>query len=312
MCSHSMYGYSLPDWDLSAQVEQVSGLITHTLENMTEASISAKSGAISAIFPFAISLEQAGQQRMFDTVVHALQCIREHGGWACDTTERLAETLFEGPSGPSLNRAIALVSQYRSRGSWKESEVARWATAVLAVPYTEEVGRSVVDATLQIARFDSLRPHIPIGVWALLKEQPSLPPRCGARRMGTTPDVLSHIRGLGDVGILESYFLLVWSEWTFFSDDLTVMLISIREDFCGPGMREHREDLVQRLDHVLGELGRGQGTIIYSFGVSNSKFHIRSTKGQYKRLKDVLLEAERDAVMEPIPCASPRLTPFLR
>ena len=137
----------------------------------------------------------------------------------------------------------------------------RWATAVLAVPCTEEVGRSVVDTTLQIASEDSLRPRIPISIWALFKERPALPPTCPGRSSGTKPDVIRHVRGLGEPEILKLYFLLVWLEWEHLSADRlnAMMEVSIREDFCGTGMGQHREDLAQWLDHILGELDRGLG-----------------------------------------------------
>ena len=46
--------------------------------------------------------------------------------------------------------------------------VARWATAALTVPYTEEVECSVVNALLQIVSIDSLRPHLPTDLWTWL------------------------------------------------------------------------------------------------------------------------------------------------
>jgi hypothetical protein len=69
-------------------------------------------------------------------------------------------------------------------------------------------------------------------------------------------DTVRHFRGLGDVDILKSYFLFIWSEWSQLSD-VGGMLVSIREDFGGIGMGHHRDDLIKRLDHVLGQLDRG-------------------------------------------------------
>ena len=85
--------------------------------------------------------------------------------------------LFDEGSPDYLNRVIALISPYApsdSRVFHSGMVTSRWATAVLAVPYTEEIGRSVVDAVLQIASIKSLQPYIPVGVWALLGEQEEL------------------------------------------------------------------------------------------------------------------------------------------
>lgn len=262
--------------------------------------------SINTILPFAISLEKDGKPRMFDVIIRGLryaQTIRlEHG--------RYTGTLFEESSSPSLNRAIVLLSPYRNQYAWVEHEVVRWATAVLAIPYTEEVGRSVVDATLQIASFNSLRPHIHIGVWALFKNRPSLPHTFYGRSLGTEPEVIGHVRGLGDLEILKSYFLLVWSEWDRISyGGLDMMEMSIREDFCGTGMARHRQDLAHRLDHILGELGRGPGYFRqYSGWDGDLNREIYTRKKHYGKLKDVLLEEE--AAERSPTCASPRLTLF--
>ena len=72
-------------------------------------------------------------------------------------------------------------------------------------------------------------------------------------------DVVRWAREFGDLGVLKSYFLLLWSEWFHidsWSGGLTEMQISIQEDFGGIGMGCHREDLIKRLDHVLGQLNR--------------------------------------------------------
>jgi hypothetical protein len=45
------------------------------------------------------------------------------------------------------------------------SVITRWAAAVLALPFTEEVVQSVGETFLQIAGKPSRLPHIPIGSW---------------------------------------------------------------------------------------------------------------------------------------------------
>jgi hypothetical protein len=78
---------------------------------------------------------------------------------------RYITTLFDEPRHPSLSWIITLASPEVpwSGDSHDESTVARWATVVSAVPYTEEICQRVVDTLLQIASINSLRPHIPIG-----------------------------------------------------------------------------------------------------------------------------------------------------
>ncbi|KAF9780471.1 hypothetical protein BJ322DRAFT_1112471 [Thelephora terrestris] len=266
----------------SARVEQLSNLITRTLKSMIEAanpdSTFSKRKTISTILFYALS-RRGRQQGMFDATLRAVEASpSQRFMWY--QAGRYIATMVEEPI-PSF---------------WSLDELIRWARAVLVIPYTEEIGRSVVGATLQIASEESLRPYIPIGVWAWLKERPSLPPVCRGRSLGTDPDIIRHVRRLGDLEILKSYFLLVWSEWELPSrDSLDMMKITIREDFSGTRMRRHREDLVQRLDHVLGELRREPGHFnrhIEGRLYLHIEDWIKETRGVYRELRDVLLEVE--------------------
>ncbi|KAF9783505.1 hypothetical protein BJ322DRAFT_1071378 [Thelephora terrestris] len=305
--------------EASAQMEPVSSLITQTLETMIEAAdpdaIFLKRKAISTILPFAVSLERDGQQGVFDVTLRALRtsCPRK-SMW--HQTKSYIAALFEGSSSPSLDRVIVLISPHISLPTFdlprtdqkvmrglvvirRAPLVARWATAVLAVPHTEEVGWSVVDATLQIALSDHWRAHIPIGVWAWFKERPYLPPRCLGRSQGTNPGIINHVRSLGDLEILKSYFLLVWSEWEVLSDDaFDEMGVSIQQDFCGTGMEKHREDLVERLDQVIEELGRGLEHFTRHTKQYSVEDEIQVTRKQYRRLKEAVLVVEREAAMK--------------
>ena len=112
-----------------------------------------------------------------------------------------------------------LVSPY-IRWDWltcRGGLVQLWATAVSAVPDTEEVASSVVDTLLQIASQRDLLPHIPADTWLWLTKRPHLPPICLGRNAGTYAHVVKAVRALKDVEVLKSYFLLVWSEWNHFS-----------------------------------------------------------------------------------------------
>ena len=202
---------------------------------------------------------------------------------------------------PSLDWIIILASPYVS---WNDKPydgnmVARWAAAALAIPYSEEVGQSVVGVLLHIASIDSLQPHIPVGIWTWLKKQPSLPPGCSGRSRGSSRDVVCQIRALGDIEILKSYLLLIWSEWDRIdyqeSGGLAEMEVSIREDFGGIEMWGDRQDLIERLDHVLGRLDEGLD-YLRQRKPSLDTHHISRAKTQYSELKAVLLEIDVEAM----------------
>ena len=207
-------------------------------------------------------------------------------------------TLFGEQNSHSLNRIIVLVSP---NVRWDNTvhgpnAVVRWAAAASAVRHTEEVGQSVVNTLLQIASNVSLQSHIPVETWACLEEPQSLPPVCLGRYWGTKECVVRLVRGLGDIEILKSYFLLVWSEWdSILASGFYEMETSIREDFGGIGMCHHREDLIRRLDHVLGRLGRGS-EYLKRHKPWIDEYHILTGKGEYGRLREVLLEVEREAM----------------
>ena len=168
--------------------------------------------------------------------------------------KRYLATLFDEPRSHRLNWIItlALPEVPWSCNLHDEKTVARWAAAVSAVPYTKEVGQSVVDALLQIAHIDSLRPHIPIDAWAWLKKSTFLLPLSEGRLKGNKKAVVHHVRGLGNIEICKSYFLLAWSELGFLDDSCFAgMQVSIREDFSGIGMRRHRKDLIEQLEQRL-------------------------------------------------------------
>jgi hypothetical protein len=177
-------------------------------------------------------------------------------------------------------------------GSYTRDAVARWAAAVLATPYSEEVGQSVADATLQIAYVDALRPHIPIEIWALLKRRPSLPPVSRGRFRGTSAAIVLHIQSLGDIEILTSYFFLVWSEWDPPGSRAGVRA-SIKEGFCGIGMWCHRKALIGLLDHILGQLDRGL-EYFQQHKPGISKYDIEWGRRRYETLKKTLFEVDEE------------------
>ena len=87
---------------------------------------------------------------------------------------------------------------------------------------------------------------------------PSIQPAYWGQYGGSPGFVVRRVRGLGPIGILDSYLLLVWSEWNTPSHDcFTAMKIWVREDFGGIWMWYHRDDLIQHLGHVQSLIDRG-------------------------------------------------------
>ena len=210
----------------------------------------------------------------------------------------------------STNRATILLSPYLDPYQWDKKMVTGWAAAASRVLYSEEVGIGVVDTLLQLGRSDTLRPEIPIGIWALLKEQPTLPPFCNGRRRATQ-ELVRYLRELGDLDILKSYFVVVWSDWDYLGDShFSETKTSIVEDFDGLGMQHHRADLIKRLDHILGELNR-EYQHFRQVDLQTNEGYFNRRKTQYTTLRKLLLEADKKATRV-LAGMSLRLTGFNR
>ena len=163
--------------------------------------------------------------------------------------------------------------------------VTRWAAAVSVVGFSTRV----VDTLLGLASLKTLRPAIPVEIWACLKEQPSRSPEYWEARL-----LVRYVRQLGDVNILKSYFLLVWSEWTTLTDSVVFETrVSILKNLGGIEMQYHREDLIKRLDHILKELDRW---LDYRNRFNSANNVLRRRKEEYQTLREVLLEADRNAM----------------
>ena len=256
--------------------------------------IRSKRKAISSLLPYAVRLAQNEQRRMIDAILHVAsyqKCWRF-------TWRRIGPyitTLFDESSPPYLNQVITLVapSVHWGNGKYTQNAVARWRAAVLATPYSEVVGQNVVDALLQVAYEDTLRLEIPIDIWAWLKRRPSLPPVSWGRVSRTASVVVRHIRELGDIEILKSYFLLVWSEWgNLHPDGFAEMKIAIKEEFSGIAKRHHRKDLTERLDYILGRLDQ-EAEHFKQYTQRIDDLVIELMKEQYGQLKEVLFEMDR-------------------
>ena len=163
-----------------------------------------------------------------------------------------------------------------------EDVISKWVAAISVAPHIEEVTVSVVDALLQIAAERDLRPFIPADVWLWLNERPSLPPACRGLKSGRRRDVVQTVRGLNDIRVLTSYLILVWSEHGghLDSEGFVEMKVSAREDFNGIGMGCHGVELIQRLNHILGNPNRGPGI---------------ETRDEYRKLRKILQDVNQEA-----------------
>jgi hypothetical protein len=185
-----------------------------------------------------------------------------------------------------------------------EHWVQQWAAAASTVPYTDEIGQSIADTLLHIAHDTSLQPHIPIDMWSWLRKSPSLPPICAGRSYGSSHMLFRIVQGLGDIETLTAYLLLVWSEWQY-QYNIQEMCALIRNDFSGIRMGYHQKKLLQHLDHILGQLELGLEHLQqYSPGLSEGD--IQKRQGQYRQLREALLEVDREAI-DLLVCESSRL-----
>ena len=246
-----------------------------------------KRKAVTAFFPYAVWRERGGDHWTMGAFLAAVKVF--------DSTTSLwhpialfIPTLFEVASSQAVVVASPHVPWHR--GVQDTDVVAAWAAATSAVTCTRGVERRVVDALLQIASVDPLRPHIPDDSWSWLNKRPYLPPVCLGRSMGTQEQVVCRVGELRDVETLKSYFLLVWSEWGPFISppSLLAMRSAISRDLRGTEMRGHREDLVNHLDRVLGQLGQGSVHLNEQYDLWVDEEDVQRAKGQYEKLRGIL------------------------
>ena len=239
---------------------------------------------------------------MFGTFLHAARALTHYYDCVWHHIEPLVIALLAEESPIPLKRAAILTLPHTSLWRLPDGEhlIRLWAAAASAVPYSDDTGQSVVDTLLLIACSDSLWPHIPIGMWLWLNKRPSLYAASWGRRLGSQRNALRRIRTLGDIKIFVSYLLLVWSEWDDLRDEgFDEMCFSIREDFSGPKMGDHRQDLLRRLDYVLRRLDLGLEHLRQNKPFLDDR-NIQQMKAQYGELENILLEVDRRARGIPI------------
>ena len=279
-------------------MDRVSRLITQKLETMINAGdpgpIHSKHKAITALFPYAAWQKKNGQHQVFDVCLHAARASKQWNFIWHHIEQLPVAMLLKEESPVPIKQAFVLMSPHLS-WLWHMDEhwVQQWAAAASAVPYTDEIGQSVVDTLLQIASNYSLQSHIPVCMWSWLRKSPSLPPICAGRFWGTNLYILRMVQELGDIETLTSYLLLVWSEWEY-QDSPQKIHALIREDFSGLRMGYHRKRLLQHLDNVLGQLELGLEHL-QQHDSSISEGRIQERGGQYRQFKEALLEVDREA-----------------
>ena len=254
--------------------------------------ILSKRKAISAFIPYAIYLTKHGEHEMIN-MISRVASASNSGEFMWHHVRPYIIALFDKPTRHSLSLVFALAS----------------------FPYTEVIGQDVVYALLQIASVDSLRRHIPVTIWAWLKKQPDFPCELLGRSEWTKGDVVHHVRSLGDIEILKSYLIFVWSVSVGVDDrlgGLDEIQVSIREDFNGIGMVHHREDLIRQLGKFLRPVlhhtsADQEAKTQYSESRESSMVvpprpmywiyprHQRAIE-QYSKLKAVLLEVDEEAM----------------
>ena len=83
-----------------------------------------------------------------------------------------------------------------------------------------------------------------------------------------------------------------WSEWVYFyNHHLERTEVSIREDFGGIEMRDHRKDLIERVHHILGELDKGFA-YLKPWWPGYPEYWMWRAKESYKKLEEVLQEVD--------------------
>jgi len=249
-----------------------------------------KSKAVATLLPYAVWQERDGQPEILDTLLRAVRAsgrldfVRWH-------TDRFAATMFS----EATPRAIVLVSPHINWLTHEVGLVQRWIAAVPLVPYTPEVVQSIVDVLSQIACHRELLPLVAINISSWLTKRSCLPLVTLRRCLGANPIFFMVVRRLKDTDLLKSYLILLWSEWNpLRRGTFGQVRISIREDFGGTGMGHHRADLIQRLDHVFGQLDRGLEHL-NQHNPDLNEDSVRCMRDQYGKLKDILLEMNVEA-----------------
>jgi len=282
-------------------VDEVSELISQQLKTTSEATnidlLYSRHKAITAFFPYVVLQEQSEQHEVLGTFLDTARALQQSRFTLWHWIEPFIASILDIARPVSQRQAAILVSPHLPWATINSNHLIQlWVTAALAVPYTNDIGQGIADTLLQVASDHSLQQYIPFGIWSLLNKCPVLPPTCAGRSQGSMQGVLQAVQGLEDIDIFKSYLCLIWSEWDYlFSYAGGEMCTSIRTYFSGIGMEYPRKDLLQQLDHVLGQLDLGLGHL-KQHKSSLDEFDIWLMNEQYRGLKETLLNIDKETV----------------
>ena len=211
----------------------------------------------------------------------------------------------------SFKHATLSAFQYARRFPRDASDISGmmqlWMEAASAVPYTDNVGGSVVVGLLNMASIDRLLSHIPVVAWDWLNKLPVIPAECAALLPGPTKSVVQTIQQLGSVKLIALYLCIIWSEERKISSDgFSAMGRLIREELGGIGAAGYRKDLIRRLDCVLSQLDLRQARQSLLGNPWDP------TVRGYEKLREELLEIDREATKILTGTSSTELSPLLR
>ena len=258
------------------QLETITNSIASSLTNAAQDSdaILSKYKSITALFPYAVRRGQEGDSQLLDAFLCAVKYFPYTSQWTRRYIRQVIPKMLAEGSSNTLKRA-AIIALPHLELAWLDSEdicafIGSWTSAAEALEDEEGVCQAMVDVVLQMAFFHSVRAHITPKAWSWLNKRPSLPPRCRGRLLCSIgSNVLPAIRMRNDAKLLTSYLITMWSEWDCAGEwAFEGMCEALWEEFCrvrddGDGardevmLRECRKDLLERLNFVLGELGRG-------------------------------------------------------
>jgi len=256
------------------------------------ASIYSKRKAIAAFFLYTVQQGKDGGHEMLNMFLH----LAKASIWPNPTQAHIEQpptaVLPNGESPVSMRTIFIILPPHLP---WEELAnnqhlVQFWTSATSAVPCTDEIAQSVVSTLLQIADHTSLQ--LPVDTWSWLNKCPPLPPVSKGHQWGSSLSALQIILGLGDIETLTSHLSLVWSGWCYLDDEgYDKMVVLIREEFSGIRMESHQKRLLQRLDHVLGQLDQGLEHLQQQ-KPDIDEDDIEIMNYQYGELKKVLLEVD--------------------
>ena len=251
------------------QLETITGSIASRLTKVAQDpdAIISEYKAITALFSYAARQGQEGDSRLLDAFLCTVNYSPHASRWTRRYIRPVIPKLLAEGSSITLKRAAVLALPYLEL-TWIDSDNIRgfselWISSADVLEDTEDVCQAVVDVLLQMVFFHSVRAHITPNAWSWLGKRPSLPPRCHGRLLcAIGSNVLPAIRARNDTRLFTSYLITMWSEWDCAGKWASKgMCETLWEEFCGEsdGVREHRRDLLVRLNSVLGESGGGLG-----------------------------------------------------